>query len=353
MNPLQQWYARKMNAWENQLAFRSTNRVVRPFEWGLEWAREWPAARRLPRNGHDPEQYLRLMNAEAIRDSQEFFSYQTPRDFRLEGEMLSFASPVPSPYPENDTVWGRYFPGRRKAGRPPVRKAVIVLPHWNASAEQHAALCKGIAMLGISAVRLSLPYHDRRMPPELERADYAVSSNIGRTIEATRQAVIDVRAMADWLGSRGYEEIGICGTSLGSCYAFMASAHDARFRVNVFNHCSTLFADVIWEGLSTQHIRQGIEDHIDLDRLRAVWDVVSPVHYLDRFAALTKRSLFIYTTYDTTFPLKFSKMVVEHVTARKLDCKIVQLPCGHYTMGESPFKFLDGYQICSFLKREL
>ena len=353
MNLLKQWYARKMDAWENELAFRSTNRVVRPFEWGEEWIANWPEARRQPLNGTDPEAFIRQMNQAAIRNSDEFFSYEPVTDYRFEDGFVRYTSAVASPFPKNDTVWGRYFPGRHKPDRPAPKKAVIVLPHWNASEDQHAALCKGISMLGISAVRLSLPYHDRRMPPELERADYAVSSNIGRTLDATRQAVIDVRTMVDWLESRGYEKIAVCGTSLGSCYAFLASAHDKRLHVNVFNHCSTYFADVVWEGLSTQHIRQGIEEHIDVERLRGVWDAVSPVHYMDKFAALNKRSLFIYTTYDTTFPLKFSKKVVEHVTERKLNCKIVELPCGHYTMGESPFKFMDGYQICSFLKREL
>jgi len=29
------------------------------------------------------------------------------------------------------------------------------------------------------------------------------------------------------------------------------------------------------------------------------------------------------------------------------------MPCGHYTIGEAPFKFLDGYHIVSFLKRWL
>jgi len=56
----------------------------------------------------------------------------------------------------------------------------VVLPHWNASATQHAALCAGIAKLGMNALRLSLPYHDFRMPAELERADYAVSGNVTR-----------------------------------------------------------------------------------------------------------------------------------------------------------------------------
>ena len=92
------------------------------------------------------------------------------------------------------------------------------------------ALCEGISKLGISVLRLSLPYHDRRMPPELSHADYAVSANIGRTIDAGRQAVIDVRSCLDWLEMQGYTEFGIVGTSLGSCYAFLTSSHDARLK---------------------------------------------------------------------------------------------------------------------------
>jgi hypothetical protein len=248
-------------------------------------------------------------------------------------------------------VHARYFPANPRLKRGP--KAVVVLPHFNASPQQHVALCAGIARLGISAVRLSLPYHDHRMPPELTRADYSVSANIARTIDATRQAVIDTRSCFDWLEQRGYTDLGIVGTSLGSCYAFLATAHDERIRVNVFNHCSTYFADVVWTGLSTRHIRQGIEGEIDLDRLRAVWDCVSPVHYMDRFAAMRKKSLFLYATYDTTFLPEFSKQVVEHIRRRNLDHKLVVMPCGHYTLGESPFKFVAGYQICSFLKRNL
>ncbi len=150
-------------------------------------------------------------------------------------------------------------------------------------------------------MRLSLPYHDYRMPPELERADYAVSSNIGRTIDATRQAVIDVRSAADWLEQQGYASIGVVGTSLGSCYAFLASTHDQRLKVNVFNHCSTYFADVVWEGLSTQHIRQSLEPEVSLEQLRDTWMAISPPLYIERFGRLGKKPLFIYARYDTTF----------------------------------------------------
>ena len=36
-------YSRWINDWEKHLCFRSTDRVVRPFEWGLDWAERWPA----------------------------------------------------------------------------------------------------------------------------------------------------------------------------------------------------------------------------------------------------------------------------------------------------------------------
>jgi len=336
-----------MLEWENRLAFRATNRVVRPFDWGLEWTRSWPAAARVSHNGHTPHEYLRALNRTIIESSEEFFGYQRPRSFELTGDILTFESPVATPHAANNLAHARWFPA------PGSKKAVVVLPHWNASLVQHQGLCRGISRLGISALRISLPYHDYRMPPELQRADYAVSSNVARTMDATRQAVIDVRCCLDWLESRGFERLGVVGTSLGSCYAFLASAHDERLKVNVFNHCSSYVADVVWTGLSTQHIRKGMEGHIDLDRLREVWMAISPVNYMDKFARKTKKSKFIYTTYDTTFLPELSAETISRIREHGIDHEAVELPCGHYTMGETPFKFVDGYHICSFLKKWL
>jgi hypothetical protein len=344
-------YARWMYDWEDRLCSAATNRVVRPFEWGLEWTRRWPVARAIPQNGHGPHQYLAELNRAALADSDAFFGYTPPADFRLEGRLLRFTSPVETPYPENNVVHAQWFPAAEKPGRR--RVAAIVLPHWNASLPQHGALCAGLAKLGIHALRLSLPYHDYRMPPELQRADYAVSSNIGRTIDATRQAVIDTRAAADWLESRGFESIGLVGTSLGSCYAFLASVHDARFRVNVFNHCSTYFADVVWEGISTRHIRESLETAVTLEQLREVWKVISPPYYIERYARLDKRPQFMFARYDTTFPTRFSEQVVAKARELGFWHKAVALPCGHYTLGQTPFKFIAGYHICAFLKRHL
>ena len=110
---------------------------------------------------------------------------------------------------------------------------------------------------------------------------------------------------------------------------------------------------MVWEGLSTQHIRQSLESAITIEQLREAWKAISPPYYIDRYATLGKKTLFIYAKYDTTFPVRFSEQVIEKARELGFDHKVVVLPCGHYTMGETPFKFMDGYHICNFLKRNL
>jgi dienelactone hydrolase len=362
-------YRRWIYEWESRMTSRDNNRVVRPFEWGLDWTRQWPSVDRLalPQEEGDAAamvEYFAAVNDQLIHNSDEFFAYKTPSDFQIEhrkvelfhtgseppkkpikdewGKFLRFTSPVPSPYQENNRVNARWFPANG-------HRAVVLLPQWNADGVSQNALCRLFNVLGIAALRLSMPYHDIRRPKEITRADYAVSANVGRTIDAARQAVIDVRCCLDWLEQQGYSEFGVLGTSLGSCYAFLASAHDERLRVNVFNHASTYFADVVWIGQSTRHIRAGVESAIDLENLRRAWTAISPTSYVDKFARAPKKSLVIYAKYDLTFPPQFSRMVVEEFKRRNFDFESVELPCGHYTTGETPFKFLDGYHIVRYM----
>src|SRR5258705_5810962 len=156
-------------------------------------------------------------------------------------------------------------------------------------------------MTGMSPLRLSLPYHHRRMPPELHRADYIVSSNVVRTVQVCRQAVLDARRAIAWLASQGYERIGILGTSLGSCLALLTTAHEPLVRAEALNHISPYFADVVWRGLSTEHVRQGLDGHVDLDTLRQAWKPINPRWYLHPLPH--RKTLLGYAKYDLTFPV--------------------------------------------------
>jgi hypothetical protein len=276
---------------------------------------------------------------------------------RASGEAgtLAFPSGFTTPHPENNLVRARYFPANPfRKPRPdstPVRRAVVVLAQWNSDAEGHIGLCKLLARLGIASLRISLPYHDERMPPELTRADYIVSSNVVRTVQVCRQAVMDVRRALWWLRDQGYERLGLLGTSLGSCLAMLTASHEPLVRAQALNHVSPHFADVVWRGLSTQHVRRGLDGHVDLETLRRLWRPISPWTYLDRIQG--KRTLLVYAKYDTTFPVDLSQTLVEEWRRRDPSLKVGVLPCGHYSTGKAPFKFLDGWYLGNFLARQL
>jgi len=325
-----------MHDWERRLhdtaKSGSPARVARPFEWGGEWV-----------GGRAGEPAPVLDAAESDR----LFGYARPHDYHLNGNVLTFTSPLHTPYPENNTVFARWFPAKKR------KRAVIVIPQWNSDESSHLGLCRLLNAFGLSALRMSMPYHDFRMPAGLTRADYAVSANIGRTVHASRQAVIDARCMVDWLLDRGYESVGILGTSLGSCIAFITAAHDSRIRAQACNHVSTQFADVVWRGLSTTHVAEGLRGKITLEELRRHWAVISPATYLDRLIGRKISTLIVWARYDLSFPPDLSQDFVARYARLGLPYRELVLPCGHYTTGKSPFKWMDGMGMARFLASSL
>ena len=280
----------------------------------------------------------------------------SPLDRKSDGEAgtLEFPSAYTTPHPENNLVRARYFPAKPKhAGGAPdrPRRAVVVLAQWNSDRGGHVGLCQLLAKLGIASLRISLPYHDDRMPPEIKRADYIVSPNVVRTIQVCRQAVMDVRRALWWLRDQGYERLGLLGTSLGSCLSLLTTCHEPLVQAQALNHVSPFFSDVVWRGLSTEHVRAGLEGHITADELRTLWRPISPWSYLDRVKS--RATLLVYAKYDLTFPVDLSLLLINEFRRRKIPVEVRMLPCGHYTTGRAPFKFLDGWYLGKFLSRRL
>ncbi len=338
------------HAWERRLAAVTTDRVVRPFEWGVDWIGGATAS------GDDAAAAVSRWVSGVMADTDAFYTPAPTTDYTLgpadaRGDrVLSFPSALATPHADNNTVYCRYVPVKRDAPRRP-RAAVLVLPQWNADAGGHVGLCRLLAMNGLHALRLSLPYHDCRMPPELRRADYIVSANIARTLQVCRQAVLDARRAIAWLHAQGFERIGILGSSLGSCLSLLTTAHEPLIRAQALNHISPYFADVVWRGLSTQHVRQGLNGHIDLERLRALWRPISPQWFLERVR--DRQTLLVYARYDLTFPADLSEDLVREFQRRRIRHALAVLPCGHYSTGKTPFKFVDGWILTRFLKRAL
>jgi len=70
---------------------------------------------------------------------------------------------------------------------------------------------------------------------------------------------------------------------------------------------------------------------------------------MDEFARHPKRVLVVHATYDLTFLREFSLDVVRNFQQRNVDFVSKVLPCGHYTTGETPYKFIDGWYLGHFI----
>ena len=153
---------RFFHRWEQRLADVSrSHRVVRTFDWGLDW---------IPANGFPrdavPLNIVRAWVDSIMQDTDAFFTPAPTSDYVFDAASgwLKFPSALATPHPENNVVHARLFPAGDK------KRAIVVMPQWNSDERGHMRLSQLLARLGISALRLSKPYHDVRMPPELTRA---------------------------------------------------------------------------------------------------------------------------------------------------------------------------------------
>jgi hypothetical protein len=111
------------------------------------------------------------------------------------------------------------------------------------------------------------------------------------------------------------------------------------------------FADVVWRGLSTKQVRQGLESN--LDELRKLWLFLIPHSSYERVKKRQRPSLLIYGRYNLSFPTELSLEQVRDFERLAIEHDVFDLLCGHYTTAKFPSNWMDGLRIVRFLSRSL
>ena len=341
------WFARRIHRYETRRWKTDDNRLVRPFSWGLEHIGG-------PADHPDPPAFLRGYSRHTIENSHHWYNTTPADDYRLDAEnVLTFTSSIASPWPENNTVYGQYFPARQRAKGRNRGPAVLILPNWNAKWHGQSGLGQWLQRIGISALKMSLPYHDRRMAQGHERADQLVGPNIGLTLQANRQAVQDARRCLRWLEQQGHSRLGILGTSIGSSVGYITLVHDPAVRAGGFFHVSTYFADVVSQGMTTVHVWESLRQHVTVDELREYWAPVSPMPYVELGLGAGKDAFMVYGKYDPTFPPALTEQMLTALRRQLPHPRTLALHCGHYSLALPPFSHIAGYRMLSFLRQAL
>jgi hypothetical protein len=334
------WLEQKVRRYEHMRWAQEPNRRVLPFAWGLEHI---GGDLRDP----DPRAFLNQFVDDTRARSGEWFAVTPADDYELRDNVLTFTSQIASSWAENNRVHGQLFRAKRTG------PAVVVLAQWNARWEEQQDICRWLNRLGITAIKMSLPYHDRRAIPGHPRGDHLVGPSIGLTLQANRQAVVDARRTLLWLAREGYSRLGIMGTSVGSSIAFVTMCHEPALRAGAFLHVATYFGDVVANGLTTLNVWESLRQKVSPEELRRFWSPISPFPYIAKLDGTGKKILAISGRYDPTFWPEFTSAFLGEINRDGPRAESLSLPCGHYSLGGAPFKYAVGLRFGTFLFQSL
>lgn len=236
---------------------------------------------------------------------------------------VSFPSPFKSPWPANDTVYGRLTVPKGRAQKPP---AVLLLPIMaapNAWIEERFA--RELGRRGLAALWIEMPTQFRRRPHPSMPSGAVFLARTPRQLGANfRQAVADARRALDVLerdpevdGTR----LAVLGVSLGALVGSSAFAQDPRPKAAVFCLGGAGFSDLIARSDMTGPLMQKLG--LDPAALKDAWAGLDP---LEHPQAVARPVFLVNARADTVIPAENGRRLAEAFPgARQL-----WVPGGHY-----------------------
>lgn len=226
------------------------------------------------------------------------------------------------------------------------KRAVIIIPHWGAKDAAYASAARALSWFGFAVFLITLPHHGGRaeQPPD-PAANAFLNANLGAAIRSVRQSVSDVRSLVGLLYDKGFEEVNLVGVSLGSCVGGLCAAVDRRITRSALLLTAGDFAETVWTGRATAHIRAAIEPNIGLEELQQLWSVISPIEFMEQYRANQSRMLIISGKRDEVVLPNLTSAFVKALESARIEVVWRVLPCGHYTLGTLPYSAISLWMI--------
>ncbi|MGD9896653.1 MAG: alpha/beta hydrolase [Candidatus Methylacidiphilaceae bacterium] len=178
--------------------------------------------------------------------------------------------------------------------------------------------------LGWNAAFMHLPYHYARRPFGLFPGELCVTADLVRTAETLRQGVLDLRAFAGWLRSRGAGLMGGWGISYGGWILAEAACVDRVFDRLMLLEPIFRIEHAMWESPSGRGIRKTLE-HLGISPETAAPHLRLVCPSLSQPYLKPEEVLLLGGIYDRVVPLR----LLEEFRAAWHGCHFYPFPQGH------------------------
>ncbi|WP_242230107.1 alpha/beta hydrolase [Bacillus cereus group sp. BfR-BA-01329] len=212
----------------------------------------------------------------------EFYKY-TPQsisfEFRSEEKdskvgTFEYMSSVTSGYSNNDKVTGEVFLHKDDAPN------VILVHGWRMESNDRI---KNIyhdkfMELGWNTYYFTLPYHFEREPNEsLFSGEYMVSAHLERTVQASKQAVVDLRQLINWVKNNKKGPIIVIGISLGGFVTNLTALVEENIDVLIGVFYANRLSYSIWNTNPGKYIKKDLIEHnVTYNELIKAWEITEP-----------------------------------------------------------------------------
>jgi len=119
-------------------------------------------------------------------------------------------------------------------------------------------------------------------------------------------------------------------------FATSPSVHDERIRAGGFFHVSTYYADVISQGMTTNHVWEGLRNHVSVDELSRILGPPSADALRRARHRRRPQHLMVYGKYDPTMVPELTRQMLDSLRHHGADPRTLELPCGHLLLETRP-----------------
>lgn len=149
--------------------------------------------------------------------------------------------------------------------------------HMSVSDVGYKMWAKKLNKLGWTALFFHLPYHYGRRPRYALSGEMALSSNLIRTSEGLRQAVVELRAVLRMLKKRGCPHVGLWGTSYGAWVAGLLVALESSISTAWLLEPIVDIDWAVWESPATIVLRRQLRQRgITRESVRRLMEKLCP-----------------------------------------------------------------------------
>src|SRR5262249_41164443 len=129
--------------------------------------------------------------------------------------------------------------------------------------------------------------------------------------------------------------------------------HDSAVRAGGFFHVSMYYADVVSQGMTTNHVWESLRHHVIVDELREYWAFISPMFFVARGMGASCKCFMVYGKYDPTMLPELPRQMLEALRRYSYALRTLGFHCGHYSLELPPFSYIVGYCMLAFLRSVL